>query len=196
MRKNKGIIIELTALLDVIFIMLFWVMINVQEGSLRSREEADSRVEAAQSQLRQVRQETDSQLEAMREQTDSEIQKVRERAEKLDKNAAANQQALDDYGSGMMLTLDLRYEPGGELTVFRGDEELGRTALTSEDAVYSALQSALTKAGIGRQDVVLCAFVYDGSTALYRDVSEVGSAVDKICESYDSFYCTYINTAR
>ena len=31
MKKNKEIVIELTALLDVIFIMLFWVMINVRE---------------------------------------------------------------------------------------------------------------------------------------------------------------------
>ena len=196
MRKNKGIIIELTALLDVIFIMLFWVMINVQENGTKAKEDADSRVAKAQAEVVQVRQETESALESMRAQTDSEIKKAKEHAEKLDKNAAANQQALDDYGSGMMLTIDLRYAPGSELTIFRGDEELGRTAVTSQDDVRETLGKALEKAGIGKEDVVLCAFVYDGSRALYRDVSEITEAVGSLGERYENFYCTYINTAR
>lgn len=196
MRKSKGIIIELTALLDVIFIMLFWVMINVQESSTRVMEDADSRIAQAEAQVEEIRRETEDQLESMREQTDSEIAAAKEQAENIDKNAAANQQALDNYGDGMMLTLNLKYETGGQLAIFNGDDELGSAALSSEDGIYSSIISALEEAKIGREDVVLCAFVYDGSVALYRDVSSVSGAVERVGRSYENFYCTYINTAR
>lgn len=189
MRKNKGIVIELTALLDVIFIMLFWVMINVQENSLRATEDADSRVA-------EIVQQTEEQLESMREQTDSEIAAALEQMEDLDKLAAANQQALENFGDGMMLTLSLKYESEGQLAILNGGEELGSSGVSTENGIYSAVVSALERAEIGREDVVLCAFVYDGDTALYRDVSAVSGAVDRVGKSYENFYCTYINTAR
>jgi hypothetical protein len=196
MSKNKGIIIELTALLDVIFIMLFWLMINVQEGSAKVREDADSRIAEAQAEVAQIREETEEKLESMREQTDSEIRRAKELAENMDKTAAANQQALENYGNGLMLTINLRYSHGGELVVMNGEDELARTAVTSGNDVYSALTDALKKAGISTDDVVLCAFVYDGSHALFRDVSEITDAVGRLGKSYKYFYCTFINTAR
>ena len=196
MSKNKGIIIELTALLDVIFIMLFWLMINVQEGSAKVREDADSRIAEAQAEVAQIREETEEKLESMREQTDSEIRRAKELAENMDKTAAANQQALENYGNGLMLTINLRYSHGGELVVMNGEDELARTAVTSGNDVYSALADALKKAGISTDDVVLCAFVYDGSHALFRDVSEITDAVGRLGKSYKYFYCTFINTAR
>ncbi|WP_287993961.1 hypothetical protein [Ruminococcus sp.] len=196
MRKNKGIIIELTALLDVIFIMLFWMMMNVQEGSAKVKEDADSRIAEAQAEVVQVREEAEEKLESMREQADMEIQRARKLAEDIDSTAAANQQALENFGDGLMLTINLRYSPGGELTVTNGDTVLSRSAVTNEDDVYSALSAALRKADIGTDDVVLCAFVYDGSHALFRDVSGITDAVGRLGKSYKNFYCTYINTAR
>ena len=38
--KNKGIIIELTALLDVILIMLFWVMLNMDRETEKIKTDA------------------------------------------------------------------------------------------------------------------------------------------------------------
>ena len=194
--KNKGIVIELTALLDVIFIMLFWVMINVQENGAKVKEDADSRIAEAQAQVVQAQEEAAEQVESIREQADSEIQRAHEQLERIDSNAAANQQALDDFGDGLMLTISLRYEPGGKLTVFNGDDELGTADIISESDVYTEIVASLGKAGIERDDVVLCAFVYDGSRALYRDVNEVSAAVSRVGKSYKNFYCTFINTAR
>ncbi|MCR5542108.1 MAG: hypothetical protein K6F71_14970 [Ruminococcus sp.] len=196
MRKNKGIVIELTALLDVIFIMLFWMMINVQEGSTKVREDADSRIAQAEAEVVQVREESEEKLENMRKQADSEIKKAQDRADNLNRDAAANQRALENFGKGLMLTINLKYSPGGELIVTNGDTELARTAVTSESDVYSAISEALTKAGIAAEDVVLCAFVYDGSRALFRDVSDITDAVGRLGKSYKNFYCTFINTAR
>ena len=196
MKKNKEIVIELTALLDVIFIMLFWVMINVRESNVKVKEDADSRVAAAQAQVVQVKQETASQLESMREQTDSEIKRVQEQMERIDKNAAANQQALDNFGDGQMLTLNLRYQPGGKLVILRDGDELASTEVTSSNEVYTAMTDALDSGGTEKHAVILCAFVYDGSHALYRDVSEISDAVTRVGKTYRNFYCTFINTAR
>ena len=113
MRKNKGIVIELTALLDVIFIMLFWMMINVQEGSTKVREDADSRIAQAEAEVVQVREEAEEKLENMRKQADSEIKKAQDRADNLNRDAAANQRALENFGKGLMLTINLKYSPGG-----------------------------------------------------------------------------------
>ena len=59
MHKNKGIIIELTALLDVILIMLFWIMMNTRNGMNSAVTEAEKKAESAQQQLQSVQQQLD-----------------------------------------------------------------------------------------------------------------------------------------
>lgn len=62
-RKSKGIVIELTALLDVILIMLFWVMMNVQEDSESAMADAEKQTAAAQQQLEDTQNELDRLIE-------------------------------------------------------------------------------------------------------------------------------------
>ena len=45
-RKNKGIVLELTSLLDVIMIMLFWVMTDVSASADSQKEDAKAQVQA------------------------------------------------------------------------------------------------------------------------------------------------------
>ena len=58
--KNKGLIIELTSLLDVILIMLFWVMMNSSAKAEQAQENATTEIENANSQLEQIREEAES----------------------------------------------------------------------------------------------------------------------------------------
>ena len=44
MSKNKGLIIELTSLLDVILIMLFWVMMASSDKADKAEAEADKKL--------------------------------------------------------------------------------------------------------------------------------------------------------
>ena len=46
-RKNKGIIIELTSLLDIIMIMLFWVMLNVSNNAQDIEKKAQEKIDEA-----------------------------------------------------------------------------------------------------------------------------------------------------
>lgn len=191
-RRNKGIAIELTALLDVILIMLFWVMMNVQDNSDAVKAEAESKTAAVQQEL----EETQKKLDSIREETDAEIARIWQMAQNADKNAAANQQALYGYEQGMLVTMNIRYESNGELIIYNYDERLGEASLFSEDGIYNGMIAALEKAGLSKDDVILCALVYDGDKTLYKDLKKVREATDRISEVYKSFYCTYINTAR
>ena len=186
-RKNKGIVIELTALLDVILIMLFWVMMNVQEASRTESASADRKAASAERNLAEVQEELDIQT-ALLERYENILRNI-------DKEAADNQQALIGYEKGKLVTLDICYDDEGKLVIYNAAQKLGEAKISSETEIKSCITDALEYAGIDGSNVVLCAVIYDGSTSLYRDVKTVYSAVDEIKSVYTNFYCAYINTA-
>lgn len=183
--KNKGIVIELTALLDVIMIMLFWVMMNVQTNSDEAKAEADERVAAVEQQMMEIKAETDA-----------EIARVWEMAENVDQKAAETQKALHGYEQGMVITLNIRYNNEGKLYISNYDQLLGSAAISTSESANQLIVSALDKAGLKQDDVILCALVYDSDVALYRDVKSVKAAVESVRAAYPSFYCTYIDTSK
>lgn len=186
--KNKGIVIELTALLDVILIMLFWVMMNVQNGDKTTAENAAKKAAAAEQQLEIVREELDAKT--------NQLERLTSMLENIDKNAADNQQALTDYENGMLITLDICYDLSGKLIIYNSNGKLGETKIYSETEICDCIMQALENADLKRNDVILCTLIYDGSTSLYRDVKAVNTAVDMVREEYVNFYCAYINTAQ
>lgn len=194
--KNKGIVIELTALLDVILIMLFWVIMDMQDNSEKIREDADSRIASAESMLEEERKNAESRIEQINADAQSRIDEAMEKAEDLDSRAAGNQQALDGYKQGLLVTLNLKYNNGGRLFISKAEDELGSVSLAGNGDISSEIINALDGSGLSEGDAVLCAFVYDGSSALYRDVQNVISAVERVTDTYENFYCTYINTTR
>ena len=189
--KSKGIVIELTALLDVIMIMLFWVMMSVKDSSEQAKAEADSRVSVVERQLA----DTQDELDSVRAETDAEIARVWEIAENVDKKAADTQKALHGYEQGMLVTLNIKYDTDGMLYVSNYAEQLGKASISSEDDMYELIISALQKAGLKEDDIILCALVYDSKNSLYKHVKNVKAAVERVRSVYKSFYCTYIDTS-
>lgn len=185
--KSKGIVIELTALLDVILIMLFWVMMNVRDESRSESESAAQRAWQAEYRLSKVQEELDVQT--------ARLERYEHLLRNIDKDAADNQQALMDFETGTLVTLDLRYDDEGRLIVYNQEKKLGEAGFSSESDITNCITDALEYAGIKKDDVVLCTLIYDGSTSLYRDVKAVDSAVDKVKSVYSNLYCAYINTA-
>ncbi len=186
--KSKGIVIELTALLDVIMIMLFWVMMNVQDSSKSASTAAEKKAAAAEQRLEETQEELDIR--------NAQLERFKEILRNIDKNAADNQQALLGYESGMLVTLDIRYDDTGKLHIYNTSDKLGESELSSDTEITACIINALKKAGLEKDDVVLCALIYDGSTSLYRDYKMVNSAVESVRSVYESFYCAYINTAK
>lgn len=198
-KKSKGIVIELTALLDVILIMLFWVMMNTQNSSENIKEQAESQIEAAETQLETERENWEKEKEQILTDASSQIEQAWKKAESIDSNGAKNQQALDGYAQGLLVTLNLRYDGGGNSGVLyisdSGNEQIP-VSVTDENTMAEEILSAFDDMGLERDSVVLCAMVYDGDAALYRDVKTVTSAVDIVGEAYENFYCTFINTTK
>ena len=102
-RKNKGIVLELTSLLDVIMIMLFWVMTDVSASADSQKEDAKAQVQAVTQQLEEQEQKSADELENLREDMQKQIDEAYKKAESINSNAAKNQQALDGYTQGMLI---------------------------------------------------------------------------------------------
>lgn len=205
--KNKGIVIELTALLDVILIMLFWIMMNVQNSSESIQTEAEKRVAVAEEQVKKAEESVSeaekraenavsemekmqTELDSVREETEKEIAEAWKKAASINDNAAANQYALENYENGRLITINLNYE---NILISDGNDVLGQTSVISKDNIEKSLIASLESVNLGQNDVILCAMIYDGSEALYRDVRAIKTAVDEVKGSYTNLYCTYIN---
>lgn len=186
--KSKGIVIELTALLDVILIMLFWVMMSVRDGS---QADAEAAREEAKTANRLV-----AELNNKLEQKDEEIKSLRAFIENFDDDSVELQKALDGYESGKLITLYIKNEDTSRLVIRNAEKSLGDTNIINSAEMSASIIAALENSGLKQDDVILCAFVYDGSSALYRDVRTVDQAVESVRKSYKSFYCADINTAE
>jgi len=196
--KNKGIAIELTALLDVIFIMLFWCMTNMQEQTEDIRQSSEEQISQAYSQAENYRQELQQakqQYEYDVQRLEKELESALKKAENPEKTARENQEALDRYSQGIVVTLVMNYDAVGKLFISDNNSELGKTLINSPEEVASTIENALEKNSFDKDEVILCALVYDGSRALYKDVQTVTEAVGIVSESYSRIYCTYINTS-
>ncbi len=188
--RNKGIAIELTALLDVILIMLFWVMMSMERETERIKTDAEETVAAKQAEFDMKAEELTAELNSVKEQYERFLD------ENADNVAVANQKALDEFAEGRMITLSLSYDAVGKLFILDENGELAHTMLYSEDDIEDCIKNVLKDSGLSRDDVILCALVYDGNRALYKDVRMVTAAADDVGKEYSKFYCTYINISR
>lgn len=188
--KNKGIAIELTALLDVILIMLFWVMLNMEDQTEKAKTDAAEAIAAQQAEFDRKSDELKTELDTVKAQYERFLD------ENAEDTAVANQKALDEFAEGRMITLNLSYDAVGKLYILDENGEITHTMLDSEDNIAANIKKVLREQGLGKDDVILCALVYDGSRALYRDVNLVTSAAQSVGKDYSKFYCTYINISR
>ena len=191
--RNKGIIIELTALLDVILIMLFWVMLNMDRETEKIKTDAAEKA-AEYEQSAAVMAE---QLDEAREQYDEMQERyldVQSRFEQYieensDASAAAAIKAVEELAQGNAFTISLT---NGEYLICRDSDILARAPIgeTSSDISGSVI-AALNKAGYEKDDVITCVFVY-GKASRINDISRMRAAEEKISKLYDNFYCSYI----
>ena len=133
--RNKGIAIELTALLDVILIMLFWVMLNMERENERVKTEAAEQAAAYEQQVAEMSDELDT-VRSDHDRLQTEFDRyVSENSESI---AAANQKALDEFAEGRMITLNLTYDAVGKLYIL-GEDDVILCALVydGDRALYS-----------------------------------------------------------
>ncbi|MBR7008165.1 MAG: hypothetical protein IKH90_05995 [Ruminococcus sp.] len=183
-RKNKGIIIELTSLLDIIMIMLFWVMLNVSNNAQDIEKKAQEKIDEANAKTVQAQQDAQEQIDKIKEEN------------KATELAAKNMQdALDGFSNGMMVSVEMRYSDGKDVIyVSRNNSE--PAAVEVNDKLNEELSKALDSYGLTKDSIILAAFMYDGDKVLYRDVNKVLDTLGKIKGNYKNIYFTQINTTK
>ena len=124
-----------------------------------------------------------------------QIDEAYKKAESINSNAAKNQQALDGYTQGMLISLDMRNENGTDkLYISRNDEDI--MTVTPDEDISGRLISLFEGLGAADGEVMLAAVVYDGDSVLYRNMRIVENAVQAVSDKYENVYFTYINTSK
>ncbi len=188
MSRNKGIIIELTSLLDVILIMLFWVMMVSSDKADKAEQQAEQKVQAANAAAQVT---ADKAKEDAEKYINERLAEQREEIDKLDEYV----KTIEGFEDGEMLSISITYVNDSEVLSFtRSGRQLSSVTLTSysniEEEIRRVLDTLPSKDGI-----ILAAFIYDGNTALYRDVQGVRNALENLRKDYSGIYFAYINTS-
>jgi predicted Holliday junction resolvase-like endonuclease len=194
-RKNKGIIIELTSLLDIIMIMLFWVMLNISNSAQDVEKKAQEKIDAANAQATQAQQEAEEKISKAQEDAKAQIAQEQERSKETARAVINMQNALDGFSNGMMVTVEMRFEDNHDVIYV---SQNGGTPVTVEvnDELSKNIVSALNSYGLDKDSIILAAFMYDGDKVLYRDVNKVGEVLSTVRGNYKNLYFTHINTTK
>ncbi len=188
MSKNKGLVIELTSLLDVILIMLFWVMMVSSDKADKAEQKAEEKVQAANAQAQVM---IDKANEDAEKYINERINDQREQLDKLDEYV----KTLEGFQNGEMLSISITYVNGAdELSFARSGKQLSSVALTSYLDIGKEIRKVLEQLP-NKDGIILAAFIYDGNTALYRDVLAVRSALESLRGDFPGIYFAYINTS-
>ena len=168
--KQKGIVIELTSLLDVILIMLFFVMMQSSQQSESYREKADEEIAAAQAQTEQVK---------------KELKEEKQKEQML-------KDALTGFEGGELYELKINFDETADVLVLSfGGEELDRLGFEQTAEIEKAVMSIEIPEG----SAVLAAVIYDGNKVLYRDMESIRAALDRLSKENDNVYIGYIDTS-
>ena len=193
--KIREIILDFTSLLDIIMIMLFWVMLNVSNSAQNAEKKAQEKVDAANAKVVQAQKDAQDEIERAKQQNQKELDDMNKKNQEIKQAAEDMQQALDGFGNGKMVTLEMKYEDSHDVIyISQGIEE--KKTVSVDEKLKDSLSAALNSYGLDKNSIILTAFVYDGDSVLYRDVEKVQSTLSSIKSNYKNIYYTHINTTK
>ena len=188
MSKNKGLIIELTSLLDVILIMLFWVMMVSSDKADKAEQQAEQKVQAANAQAQVQVDEAKKDAERY---INERLAEQKDNMEKLDEYV----KTIEGFENGEMLSISITYVEQNEVLSFtRSGQQISSGTLTGYSNIEHEIRKVLDTLP-NKNGIILAAFIYDGNTALYRDVQNVRAALENLRKDYGGIYFAYINTS-
>ena len=188
MSKNKGLIIELTSLLDVILIMLFWVMMVSSDKADKAEQQAEQKVQAANAQAQVQVDEAKKDAERY---INERLAEQKDNMEKLDEYV----KTIEGFENGEMLSISItNVEQNEGLSFTRSGQQISSVTLTGYSNIEHEIRKVLDTLP-NKNGIILAAFIYDGNTALYRDVQNVRAALENLRKDYGGIYFAYINTS-
>lgn len=210
--KRKKISLDFTSLLDIMMIILFFFIINfkssvdsaqadaakVQADAIKEKESYELKLE----QLKEDKQKFEEEKEEWQKQADSELDKIRE----VDKNAAANAEALLNFQKGAVFKINLEEietETKWKIKIYNGDDPNPISEISSDIFgninsfdIKNELNNILDENRFKKDDVIICVFMYSENDKGTSRITDRGNLIEKIKsvseDKYKNFYCADI----
>lgn len=190
MRKRKSVIVELTSLLDVIFIMLFMVMNQSQTAAEEAQSDAAAEVAAAQVQVEAMEEE----VEGYRVIID-EVEADRLNLESI-KNKLNSYEVFEEYATIISISvLDHSYKR--TIIVENGGETVNTDfSWDNMDYAESSLNETLNSCIKDSENPVFIVFSYNGDKIYRQDYNMVSEVMTKVQGGYENVYIKFDDTSN
>lgn len=190
MRKRKSVIVELTSLLDVIFIMLFMVMNQSQTAAEEAQSDAAAEVAAAQVQVEAMEEE----VEGYRVIID-EVEADRLNLESI-KNKLNSYEVFEEYATIISVSvLDHSYKR--TIIVENGGETVNTDfSWDNMDYAESSLNETLNSCIKDSENPVFIVFSYNGDNIYRQDYNMVSEVMTEVQGGYENVYIKFDDTSN
>ena len=190
MRKRKSVIVELTSLLDVIFIMLFMVMNRSQNAAAEAQSTAAFEVAEAQAQIDAMQDEVNVYREII-----EEVQEERANLESM-QSKLNSYEVFEEYAKIISVhVLDNTYKR--TLTV---DDGAVKTKIDfnwdNMDYASSALEDTLRECINTAENPVFIVFSYNGDKLYRQDYNLVSEVITEVQGGYENVYIKFDDTVK
>jgi len=189
MRKRKSVIVELTSLLDVIFIMLFMVMNQSQTAAEEAQSNAAAEVAAAQVQVEAMEEE----VEGYRVIID-EVEADRLNLESI-KNKLNSYEVFEEYATIISVSvLDHSYKR--TIVVENGGEAVTADfSWDNMDYAENTLDEMLNSCIKDSENPVFIVFSYNGDKIYRQDYNMVSEVMTQVQGGYENVYIKFDDTS-
>lgn len=188
MKRRKSVVVELTSLLDVIFIILFMVMNGSRSAAAEAQNTAEEQIAAAQAEVGLMQEELENYKRIL-----TEVEAERENLEFME-NRISSYENFEEYAKILSVyILDGGYKRSIKVA---DDTEIATIDFDWENISYGkeTLISALKDYINETENPVFIAFSYDSSNIYRQDYSMVSEAMTAVQADYDHVYIKFDDT--
>ena len=190
MRKRKSVIVELTSLLDVIFIMLFMVMNQSRNAAAEAQDTAAQEIAMAHSQVQTMQEEVDGYREIM-----DEVEAEREKLETM--NSKLNSyEVFEEYATIVsVFVIDNTYKR--TIKVDNGDNAVNIDFdWDNMDYAERTFSDALKDCINDRENPVFIVFSYNGDKVYRQDYNLISGVMTEVQGGYENVFIKFDDTTK
>ncbi len=194
--KFKEILLDFTSLLDVIMIILFWFILNYHNQTVAIQEQANQKINEAESIVAEVDEKKAELAEKEQELLDqqSEIESMLAEIKDADERKGANIAGLNEFQKGINLTVRLERENNGKfvMLIYKGndlDSEMADEEIALSDFNTERFSMIIRNYDYKEDDAVLLELVYNNEEiGSNKAVGTIDEVLEEIKEEYPYLY--------
>ena len=189
MRRRKSVIVELTSLLDVIFIMLFMVMTRNQAATEQAQENAEKSVAEMQTVVSEY-EDKFTEYQAILDETAEERENIASMQSRLE--------SMEQFGEMARIVTVYIYDSGYKRSIkLETDGETAAVDFDSGNMDYARKKFTAELDGVVKESPypVFIIFSYDNDKIYRRDYELVTEVIGEVQGGYENVYIKFSDTA-